>query len=68
MLTCGQRPFQTCNRRRLRAHPLCNLSLSEARLLASLQQYVQEHAFFTFNALNFFAHTGPPLKTPFAAA
>jgi hypothetical protein len=29
-------------------------------LLAGLQQYVQEHAFFTFNALNFFAHTGPP--------
>ena len=34
--------------------------MGEVRILAGLQQYVQERAFFTFNALNFFAHTGPP--------
>ena len=57
MLSRSERTLQACNRRRLRTHALCNLSLSEPCVMPCLQKLIEEFAFLAFNAADFPSHT-----------
>lgn len=52
MLTGRQGSFQARDRWRLRSHTLRYLRLGKARLLACLEQSIQQNGFFTLDALN----------------
>jgi hypothetical protein len=58
VLSCGERPFETGDRRRLSPHTFGNLGLRESGFVPRFQEQIQERAFFSLNALDFLTDTG----------
>ena len=59
MLACGQRSFEASNGWRFGSHALGNLSLGQAGIVPSLEQQIQEGAFFTLNAFDLSSNARP---------